>query len=244
MEEKEFKQYFFRVTDTVGNEVSSVNVAAYADDLIPYSETRDGAQIMLDALLDFCNYSGTEVNTKKCVSVSITWQCGHREDQYAPFLMLKWRCPMDERGMPVPEERDRLCPREEIPVQEASIYLGMSIGFNKEECSLHVVLVLESMKEHVRKLGRSNLNIAQKLEGIKFMELPRIDYRMMCADLKASDLDKFDCWLRGTVQSWLHLRGIPQGLPGMSWRDGRFTLPSLRERQNTMAIRSMCDIMT
>jgi hypothetical protein len=30
----------------------------------------------------------------------------------------------------------------------------------------------------------------------------------------------------------------------MSWRDGGFTLPSLRERQNTMIIRTICDITT
>jgi hypothetical protein len=30
----------------------------------------------------------------------------------------------------------------------------------------------------------------------------------------------------------------------MSWRDGGFTLPSLRERQNTTIIRTICDITT
>jgi hypothetical protein len=30
----------------------------------------------------------------------------------------------------------------------------------------------------------------------------------------------------------------------MSWQDGGFTLPSLQERQNTMVIRTICDIMT
>jgi hypothetical protein len=54
---------------------------------------------MLDALADFCNYSGMEVDTKKCVSVSITWQGGKREDSYATFPMRKDRCPMDKRGM-------------------------------------------------------------------------------------------------------------------------------------------------
>jgi hypothetical protein len=76
------------------------------------------------------------------------------------------------------------------------------------------------------------------------MELPRIDYRMMCADLSKTDLKDFDRWLRGQVQSWLHMRGVPQGMSGMSWRDGGFTLPSLQERQNTMVIRTICDIMT
>jgi hypothetical protein len=100
------------------------------------------------------------------------------------------------------------------------------------------------MKDHIVKVGKSNLNIAQKMEAVKFMELPRIDYRMMCADLEKSDLESFDSWLRGQVQSWFHMRGVPQGMAGMSWRDGGFTLPSLQERQNTMVIGTICDIMT
>jgi hypothetical protein len=244
MDRPEFRQYGFKVLDKFDNEVTSVNVAAYADDLILYSETRDGAQAMLDALADFCNYSGMEVNVSKCVSVSITWQDGYREDQYQPFIMRKGRSPMDAQGMPIVEELARFCHPEEIPVQEASIYLGLPIGADKEECSMHGKRVIISMKDHIIKLGKSNLNIAQKMEGIKFMELPSIDYRMMCADLKKSDLRRFDCWLRGQIQSWFHLRGIPQGMAGMSWRDGGFTIPSLQERQNTMVIRTICDIMT
>jgi hypothetical protein len=151
---------------------------------------------------------------------------------------------MDIRGMPVEEDVHASCHPKEIPIQGTSVYLGMPIGFNKEECSLLGGLVLESMRDHILALGNPNLNIAQKLEGVKFMELARIDYRMMCATLTAADLDKFDRWLRGQVQSWLHMHGIPQGLAGMSWRDGGFTLPSLHERQNTMIIRTICDIMT
>jgi hypothetical protein len=64
------------------------------------------------------------------------------------------------------------------------------------------------MKDHIIKLGKSNLNLAQKMEGVKFMELPRIDYRMMCADLKQCDLENFDRWLRGQIQSWFHMRGV------------------------------------
>jgi hypothetical protein len=243
LEKPEFKRHGFTVHDRSGNIVTEINVAAYADDSILYSETRDGAQAMLDALADFCNYSGLDVSTKKCVSVSITWNGGIREDFYAPFMMRKGRCPMDARGMQIPEECDRFRHHQEIEVQEASIYLGLPIGFNKEERSPHGAKVLESMKVNITKLSKSNLTLTQKLEGIRFMELPRIDYRMICADITESDLDKFDSWPRGTVQSWLKMRGIPMGLPGMSWRDGGFTLPSLRERQNTMIIRTMCDVM-
>jgi hypothetical protein len=40
------------------------------------------------------------------------------------------------------------------------------------------------------------------------------------------------------------MRGVPQGMAGMSWADGGFTLPSLQDGQNTMVIRTICDIMT
>jgi hypothetical protein len=56
LEKEEFKRYGFEVHDRFHNVVTSVNVATYADDLILFSGTRDGAQAMLDALADFCNY--------------------------------------------------------------------------------------------------------------------------------------------------------------------------------------------
>jgi hypothetical protein len=109
---------------------------------------------------------------------------------------------------------------------------------------VHGAKVLESIEVNINKLGACDLNITQKLEGVMFMELPRIDYRMMCADVKEQDLDNFDRWLRETVQTWLKTRGIQLGMPGTSWRDGGLTIPSLRERQNTMIVRTICDIMT
>jgi hypothetical protein len=174
MEREEYRQYGFRVKDSFGNEVTSVNVAAYADDLILYAETREGGQAMLDALADFWNYSGMEVNVSKCISVSITWADGRREDHYQPFLMRKGRCPIDADGMPI-EEMAHYCRMEDIPIQEASIYLGMPIGAGKEEFLQHGKRVIVSMKDHIVKLGKSNLNIAQKLECVKFMELLRIE---------------------------------------------------------------------
>jgi hypothetical protein len=128
MDRPEFRQYGFKVIDKNDNEVTSVNVAAYADDLILYSETRDGAQAMLDALADFCNYSGMEVNVSKCVSVSITWQDGHREDQYQLCIMRKGRSPMDAHGLPIVEEFAHYCHPEEIPVQEASMIWDYQLG--------------------------------------------------------------------------------------------------------------------
>jgi hypothetical protein len=90
---------------------------------------------MLDALADFCDYSGIEVNVKKCASVSITWEMGHLAKNYEPFTIRKGRCAMDKRGMPVEEDMIRSCHPEDIPTKEASVYLGLPIGFDKEDCS-------------------------------------------------------------------------------------------------------------
>jgi hypothetical protein len=127
MEKEECRQYGFRVLDRAGNELISVNVIASTDVLIPFSETRDGAQAMLNALTDFCNYSGMEVNTMKFVSVSITCQGGYREYAYIPFLMRKGRCAMDATGVPIEEDVQRVCIPEETPVQEASVELEIPI---------------------------------------------------------------------------------------------------------------------
>jgi hypothetical protein len=49
-----------------------VNTAAYADDLILYSESGDGINEYLKLLAKFCNYTGMKVNVKKCGSLMET----------------------------------------------------------------------------------------------------------------------------------------------------------------------------
>jgi hypothetical protein len=82
------------------------------------------------------------------------------------------------------------------------------------------------------------------MHAIKTFELPRIDFRMMCGDITQSDLRGFDRWLRGKISSWLRTPGIIVETFLMSWRDGGFTIPSLEERQYTMLIRTMLDMMS
>jgi hypothetical protein len=100
------------------------------------------------------------------------------------------------------------------------------------------------MRENIEQIGASRLNITQKLHAIKTFELPRIDFRMMCGDITQSDLRSFDSWLRGQIASWLGTRNIVIEAFLMSWRDGGFTIPSLEERQHTMIIRTILDVMS
>jgi hypothetical protein len=100
------------------------------------------------------------------------------------------------------------------------------------------------MKENIVQIGRSRLNLTYRLHAIKTFELPRIDFRMMCGDITQSDLRDFDRWLRGQISTWLHTPGIIAETFLMSWRDGGFTIPSLEERQYTVLIRTILDMMS
>jgi hypothetical protein len=129
-------------------------------------------------------------------------------------------------------------------METSSLYLGTTIAFNKEDGAKHGKHIITSMKENILAIGKSRLNLTQKLRAIKTFELPRIDFRMMCGDLYQSDLREFDSWLRGQVMGWLKIPGIATEVFLMSWRDGGFTLPSLEERQYTMIIRTLLDVMS
>jgi hypothetical protein len=82
------------------------------------------------------------------------------------------------------------------------------------------------------------------MHALKTFVFPRIDYRMMCADLTKTHLEIWDSKLRGIVSEWFRIRNIPVEIFQMSWRDGVFSFPSLRERQNTLVMRTVLDMHT
>jgi hypothetical protein len=187
-----------------------INAAAYADDLVLYSEQHSDMEIMLNLLAAFCSYAKMKVNSEKCVSISQVWA---------------GKCKADWDPNPFWIHTD--LGDEEIPMEIVSIYLGIPIGFNKFENTKHGQEVLASMMEDVRNIGRSRFKLVQKMEALKTFVFPRIDYRMMCADLTKTHLDHWDSQLRGIVSNWFGIKNIPTELFQMSWRNGGFSFPSL-----------------
>jgi hypothetical protein len=181
---------------------------------------------LLRHLEDFCRFAKMKVNAEKCVSISQTWSGQVSQEDMNPFYI------QGEAGL------------DEIPMEFVSIYLGMPIGFNRQENSKHGQEVLASMLEDARQIGRSKLRITQKTHALKMFVFPRTDYRMMCADLSKTHLEKWDSQIRGMRGDWFGIHGIPVELFQMSWRDGGFSFPSLRDRQNTLVIRTVLSMMT
>jgi hypothetical protein len=159
-----------------------INAAAYADYLILYTETQEGMEALIRHLEAFCKYAKMKVNADKCVSLSQIWLPAQRaQDDMNPFWI------KGAKGY------------EQVPMEMVSVYLGMPIGFNRYENSKHGQEVLASTLEDARIIGRSKLRITQKMHALKMFVFLRIDYRMMCADLSRTHLDKWDTNIRGMV---------------------------------------------
>jgi hypothetical protein len=143
-----------------------INAAAYANDLILYTETHEGMEALIKHLEAFCKYAKMKVNADKCVSLSQIWLPTQKaEEDMNPFWI------KGEKGY------------DQVPMEMVSIYLGMPIGFNRYEKTKHGQEVLANMLEDARIIGRSKLRITQKMHALKMFVFPRIDYRMMCPDL-------------------------------------------------------------
>jgi hypothetical protein len=65
------------------------------------------------------------------------------------------------------------------------------------------------MLEDARTINKSELGLAQKMPVLKRFVFPRIDYRTMCVDLWGSHLGLLDAKIRGTVEAWFGIHGIP-----------------------------------
>jgi hypothetical protein len=168
-----------------GEEVK-INAAAYADDLNLYTESHEDMRILLSHLELFCQFAKIKVNADKCVLIFQIWSAQKRpEADMNPFFI---------RGT---------AGYDEIPMEMVSIYLGTPIRFNRYENSRHKQEVLTSILEDTRQIGRSKLRITQKTHALKMFVFPRIDYRMMCADLSRTHLERWNAQIRGMVGDWL-----------------------------------------
>jgi hypothetical protein len=66
----------------------------------------------------------------------------------------------------------------------------MPIVFSRYENSKRGQEVFASMLEDASQIGRSKVRITQKIHALKMFVFPRIDYRMMCADLSRTHLER------------------------------------------------------
>jgi hypothetical protein len=132
-------------------------------------------EIMLLLFAQFCSYAKMQTNADKCVSISQVWFGARTADRDPePFFI---RTELGDG---------------EIPMEIVSIYFGMPLGFHKYENTKHRQEMLASVMEDAKNIGRSELKLGQKMDALETFVFPRINYRMMCADLSRSHLAQWD----------------------------------------------------
>jgi hypothetical protein len=110
-----------------------INAAAYADDLILYTETHEDMQTLIRHLEAFCKYANMKVNADKCVSISRIWSPTKHAEADMNLFWIK-----GENGY------------DQVAMEMVSIYLGIPIGFDSYENSKQGREVLANMLEDVR----------------------------------------------------------------------------------------------
>jgi hypothetical protein len=119
-----------------------INTAAYADDLILYSDKEDGINKFLELLAKYCSYTVMMINVKKCVSLDEKW-IGDRQDRVENPFYSRQYFGLDPLG------NEKWGEKEQIPMQTSYLYLGTTIAFNREDDAKHGKHTLDSMKENI-----------------------------------------------------------------------------------------------
>jgi hypothetical protein len=87
------------------------------------------------------------------------------------------------------------------------------------------------------------LQTVQKIDAIKTLVFPSLDFVLLNGDIGRKELKKMDSKIRGTVDEIMKIRGLPVECHHASWRDGGLSYPSLADRQEVLMVRSFTHMM-
>lgn len=136
------------------NETNKVVVQAYADDLVLFSNTREGMNENLAILDSFMKYSKLEVNADKCHSVSYVYRNGTRVYEEEPFMI---------NDKPVP-----------VSTLAYSVeYLGVDATTTHQIRVQGSTAVIEGAIDLIKKIEASDLALNQKIFAIRTFAIPR-----------------------------------------------------------------------
>ena len=180
---------------------------AYADDLVLFSSTDQGARQQLNLLQENLALAGLQINAAKSATLSIVAQ-GKRKRYYVdnrPFLMLG-RC--------------------DIPALSSSQhykYLGTELGARNAPLN-----IAQTILEGLRAIGKAPLTPQQSLYFLKSHLIPSQVHKMSFNQIPATELLAADNHIRQFVRRWMHLPGdSPSSFLGATLSDGGLGVRSL-----------------
>jgi hypothetical protein len=123
------------------------------------------------------------------------------------------------------------------------MYLGSTIGGSHTERAKPVNVRLATMRDVLLKICNSDLIVVQKPDALRNFVMPMVNFLLYSGESHAGALRKFDQFVHRTVTDWIGGKGIPEPFFHMSWRDGGLGLASLRERQDSLLVRAVAQML-
>ena len=184
----------------------TVNIMAFADDIIILSQTKVGMNLLLEHLVNFFDKRSMKINAKKCFSLRTT-----TKNDRAPVTITS--VTYDIKGSPI----------EACNYETTFKYLG--IKFNptgKLKTSLGELKLLTD------RLLKAPLKPQQKLLLLTKNVLPKFIHQLVLGRVTKGLLQEFDSHIRQCVKTLLHLPvDTPNGYFYTAINDGGLGVPSL-----------------
>jgi hypothetical protein len=208
----------------VGNQLLSTIIQAYADDILLFSENKEGMDSILETVGQFCKYANIQLNPKKCKSF---YKCGRDDDEgIAPE-----RITIDGEEL------------EYVKIDEVIEYLGTPIGARKNAKLNFAESKVENFRKYLRRIMQSGLKISQKINAIKTFIAPQLDFYLMNGQIRVSDLKELDVEVRRVINEALKGPRLPIDYYYTSWKDGGASLVCLEERKEVMTITNLAHLL-
>lgn len=202
--EKEGEGYMIK--DTV-----KVVIQAYADDIMVFSNSREGMEKNLEIIQSFLSYSRVNVNPNKCHSMTYVYRNERRYFEKEPFTIA---------GEPIPTST----------LDDTIEYLGTDTTTTHLIRKRGAKTAINEMMNLIEKIGESVLTLNQKIYAIKTFAIPKVDFVLANGRVKLKEMKKMDQHIRAILDK--HVRGasLPVELFYMHWKDGGFSMQQLHVR--------------
>jgi hypothetical protein len=208
----------------IGDENVCEVVQAYADDLILFSESREGMEKIIEALSEFLTYARIQVNPAKCEAFYIAGRGAEEEDPPEDIMI-------DGERVPYKNLNERIK------------YLGMPLGARRNPKLEFGLKKLEKTKFQLQKLVESGLRLNQKIHAVRTFVAPSLDYLLFTGKLKCKDLDALDVQIRRVVNQEVGGPYLPVDFLHTNWKDGGCSLPCLKERSDILILSSFSHLI-
>jgi hypothetical protein len=195
----------------VDNVVNKKAVQAYADDLLLFSNTRNGLNQLIDVTCNFMSFAHINFNPDKC-----------RIIKYDPS-------PLIDADFLLPNENNEQVPVKVCEANELVKYLGVPLSIRRLVKLKFNTNKVDKTMEMIDRVRDSGLKINQVLNAIRTFILPRLDYFMMNSTFTKGSLDKIDMHIRKTINSMVGGPALSKDLFYTSWKYGGLGIKNLRE---------------